>query len=321
MSETASGKLFYFYKDPYRKVPIFMSGESNRCLLWIGGQAESFLTIQYFPELIEKLGGSWNFTQVEIASSHIGFGGQDHLTEAADIIDIIELLNCDYGQEEITLFTTSTGFQIALEVLKNSAAAAVVTRFIVHGVVVPVDNQYFTPAAVQKRKDRVAQLMQEGRREDAQALAGYYDIPITPARLSEGGFPSLQEALWQPALEGDLSTVKEAFGHIKIPTMIMCAKDYNYRPTTDEFETVKTAATNAIGTPEVFVEFFGDTCDEVRRLLKADIPHHVSAIAKFLQDCEDKRNADAAREAALEAEEAKRKRNEANKKRYSCIEA
>eukprot|EP00796_Vickermania_ingenoplastis_P011022 gene11022-7658_t len=319
--ETATGKLFYFYKDPYRKVPIFMSGDSNRCLLWIGGQAESFLTICYFPELIEKLGGSWNFTQIEIPSSHVGFGGQDHLTEAADIVDIIDLLNCDYGMEEITLFTTSTGLQIALEVLKNQNAASIISRFIVHGVVCPVDNQYFTPAAVQKRQERVAELMKEGRREDSQAMVGYYDIPITAARLSEGGFPSLQEALWQPALEGDYAKVKEAFGHIKIPTMIMCAKDYNYRPGPEDFEKANEAAKQAIESPLLSVEFFGDTCDEVRRLLKADIPHHVSAIAKFLNDCDDARRADAAKEEALAAEEAKRKRNEANKKRYSCIEA
>lgn len=318
--ETTTGKLFYFYKDPYRKVPIFMSGEASRTLLWIGGQADTFLTIQYFPELIEKLGGSWNFTQVEIPSSHIGFGGQDHLNDAADIVDIIDLLQCDHGQEEICLFATSTGLQIALEVMKHPSVAEVITRFIVHGVVVPADNQYFTPVAVEKRNARVQELLKEGRREDSAAMVGFYDLPVTPARLSEGGFPSLQEALWQPALEGDLSKVHEALGHIKVPTLIMCAKDYNYSVSEEDVSTVRAAAEKSVATKDISVEFFKDTCDEVRRFLKADIPHHVSAISSFLIQCDEKRAEAAAKEAQLQAEESKRMRNESNKKRYSVVE-
>lgn len=318
MSTVASGKLFYFYKDPYRKVPIFHSGESNRTVLWIGGQSETFLTIPYFPDLIEALGGNWNFTQVEIPSSHIGFGGQDHLTEAADVCDIIDLLNRDYGQEEITLFTTSTGLQIALEVMKMSMAKEVVTRLIVHGVVAPIDSPLFTPEGVEKRREQVERLMKENRREDVDSMAAFYDIPITVARLHEGGYPSLQEALWQPALEGCPETVQDAFGHISVPTLIMCAKDCNYRPPEEDFETVKKAIKDVM--PKVTVEFFADTCDEKRRLLSADIPNHVKKISQFLQKCEEDRQAEAAREAELAAEEAKRVRNEKNKKRYSVVE-
>lgn len=313
----ASGKLFYYYMDPYRKVPIFLAGTGKRTLLWIGGQCETFLTIQYFPELIEKLGGSWNFTQVETPSSHIGFGGPDHLTEAQDIVEIILLLRNKYEQQEVALFATNTGLQLALEVLKSPDAQAIVTRFIVHGVVTPLENPLFTPIGVEKRKNRVTELMQAGRREDTSSMVDVYDLPVTPARLSEGGYPSLQEALWQPALEGKMGTVKDAFGHITIPTLIMIAKDLNYRCSEEEFLSVKNAAEKTI--PNLTIEFFADTCDEVRRLLNADITHHVDSISEFLLRCDKKREEEEEKEKQLAIEEAKRKRNESNKKRYSTV--
>lgn len=313
----SSGKLFYYYMDPYRKVPIFLSGTGKRTLLWIGGQCETFLTIQYFPELIQKLGGSWNFTQIEIPSSHIGFGGPDHLTEAADIVEVIKLLNEKYEQEEVALFATNTGLQLALEVLKSPMVESIVTRFIVHGVVTPLDNPLFSLIGVQKRADRVTELMKAGRRDDASSMADVYDLPITPARLSEGGYPSLQEALWQPALEGRVEVVQDAFGHINVPSLIMCAKNINYRISDEEFEVVKGAAEKAM--PNVTIEFFADTCDEVRRLLNADIPHHVTSISDFLLEWDRKRQEEKEKEAKLAEEEEKRKRNEANKKRYSTV--
>lgn len=313
--EVTAGRLMYYYKDPFRKVPIFISGDAPRCVLWMGGQSESFFTINYFGELAKDLGGDWSFAQMELPSSHIAYGAQDHLRDAEDVDDILELLSAKQNMQEIVLFATSTGVQVALALLANGRNAHMITRVILHGIVSPIDNEFFNDAATARCRERVMELLAAGRKEDSEAMVGYYDLPITAARLSGGGFPSLQEALWQPALSGDNGTVSKALGHIAVPTLIMIAAEAQYKPSQEMVDTVVIAAKTALGcsSDDSVVQVFNDTCDELRRLLKADIPQHVKAITAFLQANDEKRAVTEASQAEQQIEDERLKRIALNK--------
>uniref|UniRef100_A0A0A9XI95 Aspartate--tRNA ligase n=1 Tax=Lygus hesperus TaxID=30085 RepID=A0A0A9XI95_LYGHE len=132
---------------------------------------------------------------MEMPSGHIGYGAQDHYCEAEDVDEIIGMLHHTYGMREVVLFATSTGVQIALQVLASGHNVSCITRIIMHGIVCPPTSEYFSPQGIAKRNAHVAKLMKEGRKEDSQAMVGYYDICVTAARVSGGGFLSLQEAL------------------------------------------------------------------------------------------------------------------------------
>lgn len=306
----SQGKLLYFYKDPYCKVPIFMSGTAERCVLWIGGQSESFFTIGYFEQLATELEGSWSFVQMEIPSSHIGYGAQDHLCEAEDVDDVIEMLLQHHGIKEVTLFATSTGVQIALQLLAHGRNVAAITRVVLHGIVCPVDNEFFCEKGVKRRNDRVQELLKDGRKEDSRAMIGYYDIPITAGRLAQESFPSLQEALWIPALSDDADVCIKAFKSIKVPTLILIATDSQYKPSEDELSKVIKMAKTSLSCPEddTTIKVLNDTCDELRRLLRADIPNHVKTITEFLTNADERRANAEANEAARQAEIAREKR-------------
>lgn len=306
----AEGKLIYYYKDPYRKVPIFISGNAPRCLLWIGGQAESFFTISYFEDLAKSLNEEWSFVQMELPSSHIGYGAPNHYADSDDVDEVLELLTTKHDMKEIVLFATSTGVQIALQLLDTGRNVNTVTRVILHGVVSPPDNQFFSEKATAARSDRVTELLKTGRNEDSEGMVGFYDIPVTPARLSQGGFLTLQEALWMPALQDDSDTVTKAFNKISVPTLIMIANDAQYKPTKEDVDKVIQTARKSLGCPEddSIIELFDDTCDELRRLLKADIPHHVKSITSFLKNADEKRAKSNACEEERRAEEERQKR-------------
>lgn len=253
---------------------------------------------------------------MELPSGHIGYGAQDHFCEAEDVDEIIGMLHNTYGMKEIALFATSTGVQVALQLLTSGHNVEYITRVIMHGIVCPPDNEFFTLQGIARRQERVEALMKEGRKEDSLAMVGYYDIPVTPSRVSGGGFLSLQEALWQPALLDQAEVCHEALKRISVPTLIMIANDSHYKPTEEDLSKVRKMAQASVhpsAVEDLRIEVFRDTCDEIRRLLKADISAHVGKITQFLNDADAKRAEEEAKARAIAEEEERQKRFAFNK--------
>lgn len=307
------GSLFTFYNDPYCKIPVFMMGKNaDRCVVWIGGQSESFFTFSYFQRLVRVLDGQWAFVQVELSSSRIGFGAQDHVHDAEDVDRLISILVKEHCMQEIALFGTSTGSQLIFELLENSRNSEFITRVILHGVVCDPDSPLFTPEGIAAREEHIAKLIAEGRHEDSRAVGDHYDIPVTPARLFGGGFPTLQEAVWSPAIRGDVETLQRSLGVVKVPLLLMLAHHAQYKPTAEDVQKVMTLSKEYAGCTHVTISYFNDTCDERRRVLKAAENEHVDAIVQFFYTEDEKR--------ALRIEEEDRKAIENEKKRKSVLQ-
>ncbi|KAG8348767.1 putative Protein of unknown function (DUF1749) [Trypanosoma vivax] len=303
------GTMFTYYKDPYCKIPVFMMGmEASRCVLWMGGQTESFFSFDYFPRLVETIGNDWGFVQVEIPSGRIGSGAQDHVREAEDVDDLISILVKKHGMTEVALFATGTGSQLVFELLDNSINKEFITRVILHGVVCDPSSPLFTEEGCAERLELVQRLVADGRGEDSRAVADHYDIPITPARLASGGFPTLQEAVWSPCIRRDYAVLQRSLGVVKVPLLLMLAHHAQYKPTEEDVELVLQCVKEYTACARVTVSYFNDTCDERRRVLKAAEYEHVLAIAQFLMDEDEYRNEQRATE-RLKAIEDERKRS------------
>ncbi|CBH16143.1 paraflagellar rod component, putative [Trypanosoma equiperdum] len=306
--EPVQGHLFTYYKDPYCKIPVFMMNmDARRCVLWVGGQTESLLSFDYFTNLAEELQGDWAFVQVEVPSGKIGSGPQDHAHDAEDVDDLIGILLRDHCMNEVALFATSTGTQLVFELLENSAHKSSITRVILHGVVCDPENPLFTPEGCAARKEHVEKLMAEGRGEDSLAMLKHYDIPITPARLAGGGFPTLQEAVWNPCIRKEFDVLRRSVGVIKVPLLLMLAHNVQYKPSDEEVGTVLEGVRDHTGCNRVTVSYFNDTCDELRRVLKAAESEHVAAILQFLAD-EDEFRTETEKNNRIKAAEDEKKR-------------
>jgi hypothetical protein len=288
-SDVYEGRLFTFHKDPYKRMPIFLSGNAPRCLLWIGGQGDGFFSLGYMTHLINELGSEWTIAQVMLSSNIIAHGAPDHVHDAEDLDDLLRALITDFGMKEIALFATCTGVQIAMQVLANGRYAETITRVILQGTVCDPNSEYFTPEGRRRTVEEAKKLCSYNRKEDTTAMRDFYDLPITPARASTGGYPTLQELLWIPGLAGDKAALQRALAPVKVPTLVMMALGSHYSVAEDVQAKLEQVVHQSSSTKELFLSYFNDTTDERRRMLKNAEAQHTAAVVFFLREQDEKR--------------------------------
>lgn len=287
-----NGQLFTYGDDPTRRMSVFITGaaENRRCLLLVGGQSDGFFSLLFIRSLMSQTDSiGWAVVQVQLASSCWGYGGRTHQDDAEDIVKLLYRLNSDFHMCEVTLVAWGTGVQVALAVLGTEDAKDIVSRVIFHGVVQDADDAFFHRESHAHRVAQALEMVDSGRREQPLPMS-VYDLPMSAARLSTGGLPSLQEALWVPALAPShailpLSTVFQT--SLRVPLLLLVATHPAYRPT----EAVKVAFTAAIkhAATDASVEFMNDTCDEYRRMLRGSEATHTAAVVMFLKEQDRKR--------------------------------
>jgi pimeloyl-ACP methyl ester carboxylesterase len=284
------GRLFTFGDDPARQMSVFMTGASKRAFVVVGGQGSSFFALHSMRMLIKELEAlGWATAQTQTASSLVGYSGRTHVGDAEDLRDLIELLERDFAMSEITLFGWASGVQVVLEYLNTSDNAEVVTRVILQGVIGNPNDFLFSEEGSQRRAELVADWMASGRGENIVPI-DVYDVPISAARLSTGGLPTLQEAVWQPAVKGDFESLRRHLQHIKVPLMLMVAMSTQYFPTEETKQQVRNAISAAAATPELEINYFEAAGDERRRMLRGSEAKHAATIAFFLKACDRRRS-------------------------------
>lgn len=290
MTTATEGKLFTFYKDPYRRIPVFLSGNAPRCVVWTGGQGDGFFSLGYMQQLIDELGHvEWSVAQWTPASSFVGYGGQCHHRDAEDLDELLGELVNTYGMRELCLFATSTGVQVVLEALERGRYREYVSRVVLQGIVANVNSELFAATTTQARLAKAKALVSNGVKEDISAMEGVYDIPITPARYATGGYPSIQEALWVPALINDVKTLRSVLSVINVPLLVMISMHSDFTVTEKEQEAFESRVKGNSATTETFISYFNDTSDERRRMLKASEAQHTAAVVFFLAEQDEKR--------------------------------
>lgn len=299
---TYAGRLLTFHNDPFLKIPVFLSGDANRCILTVGSQTDGFFVLTYMQLLAEEAQkAGWATAQLMLSSSFVGRGPITHERDAEDVDALLALLAKEHGITEVTLFGFGTGVQVVLELMENGENTDLVSRVVLQGIVCDPSQTYFTPTAAAARLAAAEALFSAGNggAEDMGAMRDHYDIPITPARVCKGGSLTLMEAFWGPALAKDSVKIANTLNQVRVPLLLMVALGVGYRISDEErrgFEAVMHAAAS---TTELSIQFFEDISDERRRLLRAEDAKHVAAIVFFLRGEDDKRTA---REVAEEEE-------------------
>lgn len=291
-------------------MPVFVSGQSHRMVLWIGGQCDGLFSLNYMPVLVAAmLAEGWAVAQAQLESSQVG-SARTHVGDAEDLDVLVQLLVKTHGVTEIALFGTGTGVQVALEFLKIGSAKEWVTRVILQGVVAEPDAPIFTAEGRKELHEVATRLVEAGRGEEVGEMRAVYDLPISAARVWSGGFPTLQEALWNPLVVGDTATVAQNFRCVDAPCLLMIAVGSGYAVTKAKRDELRaTVATKCGFVADVSLQFFADTCDERRRMLKTAEADHTAAISLFLREEDRKRAEREAAAAARQAEEMRRSRS------------
>lgn len=309
VSAPVEGRLFMYGDDPTKKMAVFMTGSRKRAFVVVGGQTDNFFSLLFMQQIIPELDANdWTTVQVQLSSSCAGYGGRTHVGDAEDLDQLVAKLTGQFDMSEITLYAWSSGVQVALEFLATGDNAEAITRVILHGVIGDPASDVFLASTKAKRDACVQEMVASGRKQEF-VPDHLYDIPLTAARLSTGGYPSIQEALWNPAVSGDAKFLAAALACIKVPLFLQVALSTCYEPTAatkDEFcKMVRTCAS----TPEIEIAFSEGAGDERRRHLRGSESQHTAAVVMFLKDCDRRRSEreEAARQFA--AEEMRRSRS------------
>lgn len=302
------GRLLVYGDDTMHRMPVFITGTAKRCIVVIGGQADSFFSLIFVRTLIHQAtGAGWSVAQAQLSSGGWGYGGRTHEGDAEDLEQLLKRLTTELEMSEICLLAWSTGVQIALKTLESPVCAGIVTRVVFHGVVQDPTDPMFGNDRRAKRLLYAAEMLDQGRREES-VPPEVYDIPISAARLSTGGFPTMQEALWMPVLNNDATTLSSVFQNLSQPLLLLVARHPEYTPDAATRQKFKDAVLR-VAAKGSGVEYFDDTCDERRRLLRGTETLHCAAILMFLQQQDANRNQREEQARAADAESARRERS------------
>ena len=302
--------MLTFHTDPFLPIPVFLSGDQRRCILWIGAQCDGFFSLNYMPQLIQEAATiGWSVAQLLSSSSFLGHGGRSHIQVAEDLDLLVGLLLNETQMREVTLFATSTGVQVALEFLDNGRNAEAVTRVVLQGFVCDPQDSFFNAKGVHRRLARAKELCDAGQRESVEGMGAYYDIPITPGRCVKGGAITVQEAFWVPASTGDVEGLAKVMRSVRVPMLVLLAAGPKYSVTVEQRKKFEAQLKSAASTTELTIAFMDESCDEARRMLKSSQVQHTVAVVEFLKDQDNKRKVRDEKEKQALLEEARRNRS------------
>lgn len=287
------GRLVIVPRDGLHKTSMFLVGNARRCILAVGSQPEGLLATPYVQQMADALKGEWAIAHVVLGSSHVGRSAPSHEADADDVDAVLGLLVKEHNMDEVVLYASGTGVQVALEALALGAHAEMVTRVILQGgIVSPKSSKLFSVEATKRRLEVARALIAEKRGDDATAMAKVYDMAVTPARLSRNATLTVQEALWQPVLGESDSTCKQTLRGVTVPTLFLLSTESSYTATAmDAVPAAQRAARDAIGLPteDVQVTLLPTTIDEHRRALNGNCALAMQTVSDFLQRTDARR--------------------------------
>eukprot|EP01012_Entosiphon_sulcatum_P003538 TRINITY_DN1115_c0_g1_i1.p1 TRINITY_DN1115_c0_g1~~TRINITY_DN1115_c0_g1_i1.p1 ORF type:complete len:330 (+),score=79.36 TRINITY_DN1115_c0_g1_i1:186-1175(+) len=302
------GKLFVFNTNPWRKLSAFRVGNSRRCLILIGGQADGFFSLSYTEALTQQLvDGGWSVVQAMFTSWYAGYGSATLENDNEDLDQLVHHLVTKDGMTEIALLGYHTGAQDVLFYLQNGQYASKVTHVVFHGGLRdPKRWKDVDPIAQQFYRDAAQRMVDEGRGNQLMP-AEMHPLPISAFRfLALGGLQGVED-FFNPTLKEE--EMVNIIGHIKVPTLIMFACTDDYRP----LHADRTQLLDKIQTcidADVSCKWLQGAADEHLNFLKGYEQEYTSYIVTFLQDEERKK---------LEKEEEQRREIEAEAKRGRSI--
>ncbi|KAG5490633.1 hypothetical protein JKF63_00754 [Porcisia hertigi] len=306
------GRLIVLPRDGLRKTSVFVTGNAHRCILVVGSQTETLFATPFVEHMVEKLGKKWAVAQVMLGSSIVGQCEHGHDVDADDVAAALGALVKEQGMDEVVLYASGTGVQVALEVLASKSQSKLVTRVIFHGGILPPQGSaLFSVEATQRRVEFAHKLIEEKRGNDTSAMLKVYDMVVTPGRLFRDATLTVQEAVWQPALGESFSTCKKTLRGVTVPVLFLLSTEASYTAAAkDALPTVQEAVKHATGLPaeDIQISLIPSTIDEYRRGLNGNAPLVIKTINEFIENADERRDKRASVAAAEAAREDQAKR-------------
>jgi hypothetical protein len=199
--------------------------------------------------------------------------------------------------------------QVVLAYLSTFKSTQLVTRVVLNGCVADPRSEVHCAAGQIRRKEYIEKAIAAQRRADLLPMPDVYDKDVTVGRAVCGGFLTLQEAVWNPAIQGNAATLRESLGDVRTPLLLQVLPGPGYQVSKETRADVDHFVSSNAASTEVYVDFIDDSADEKRDILAGSEIQHVASVLKFLESADKRRVERVEQQRAAEYETSRKQRS------------
>ncbi|KAJ9436264.1 UPF0613 protein PB24D3.06c [Diplonema papillatum] len=301
-----SGTMLVFNHDPWRRLTAFRVGEHDRAVVVIGGQSDTFFSLNYIDSLTQSLVGSLGYSVVQpMFSSWFSAFGENTLENDNDDLDCLLGKLLEVGVKEVVLFGFNTGVQDILNYIENGDKAWMVKRLVFQGGMRNPEADLADIDALHAAKDVASRLVKSGF-GNALMPPGLYSGPISPYRYLALGGRRLVKDFFNPNQTVDDMTM--VLGHIRVPCLVLFCLVDTYNPSAAEKNAQSDKIQEAIPA-DTKVVHISASCDENLNFMRGSESLLADEVIQFLA-AEDRKEKERRRDKMRgEVAEEKRKRS------------
>lgn len=221
-----NGTLFLY--DCEKKLVAFESGcsSSSRCLIFLGGLTDGFLSVPYLENLSVSLkDDDCSFIQVLFRSSNLQYGWHTLDDDIDDLQTLLDYLNKHRPNlRSILLMGHSTGCQDIIHYLRRGKAHPKITRVILQGPV--SDRQYLS--RLDSTRDQLNFCRSHPEDQRQWLPRDLHDPPLTVERCRSLNERNSIEDLFSSDLTDE--ELEKIYGKIEIPIHWIWSKQDQFVP-------------------------------------------------------------------------------------------
>ena len=300
-----SGRMLIFNKNPWRRLSAFQCGTHKRVLVVIGGQQNTFFSLNYVSELTEEMDRiGYSVVQVMFTSWYSAFGDTTLENDCEDFDNLLQTLE-DEGAEEISVLGFNTGVQDVINYFHSGLKSDLIKRVIFQGGLRDPRLDQVGYEQRQNYKDIATSLISQGL-GNCLMPPEVHPGPISAFRfVAVGGRHGVKEFFSESLSVDEMSIL---LGHITAPCLLILCLSDQYSPSSDSRNDLMNKLNQSLPC-DSRIRWIESSCDENLNPLKGFEEELTYEISGFIQQeerkQEDMRN-DRLRE---EAAEERRKRS------------
>ena len=338
--DARSGTMLDFGHNPWKRLAAFRCGGHDRAMIVVGGQSDTFFSLNYISRLTEELIKNVGCCVVQplFGSWYSGFGESTLENDFEEFDQLMEKL-METGVSEVILLGYSTGVQDVMYYLSSGRHASLVTRVIFQGGMGNPAQDEPSYEEAQKYKDEAVRMIRQGRGGHIMPAAAHA-LPISAFRyMALGGRRGVKDFFNPLQTQADMRLVLRP---ITVPCLLMFCLTDQYCPSdearnqiaekvlhhahvtntrrTQEFFCCRCPPSTNLPPPpptqvqesvtaDVQVLWLDAACDENLMFLRGNEDKIADTIAAFLLDEDRKNHEKEADRVRTEMAEDKRKRS------------
>lgn len=216
-----------FVYHPERRLTAFMSGDSDRHVIYVGGLTDTYNGANYLPPLQKSLSAiGFSLVQIFTSSSHTGFGTGSLRRDCEEIDALIVVLQRDFKSKQIVLIGYSTGCQDSILYAKIGKYGSSISAMILQGPV--SDREYMQTLPKWSEYLQQAQQFIDENKSDELMPTQCPLSPISAYRYHSFVARGADDDMFSSDLADEELSIN--FSHLKAPVLLCSSLADEYVP-------------------------------------------------------------------------------------------